>query len=58
MDYVDIDQGYMDAGEEAHYWFAVSDFADLSRHHGLYNMLQDVIELRRKLDEKDKGNDK
>jgi hypothetical protein len=45
MDYVNIDEDYSNVGEEAHYWFAVSDFADLSRHHGLYNMLKDVIEL-------------
>jgi hypothetical protein len=52
MDYVDIEDGYMDVGEEAHYWFSVSDFADLSRHYGLDKMLKDVIELRDRLDKK------
>jgi len=31
--------------EEAHYWFTVSDFADLSRTHGLDKMMGDVLNL-------------
>ena len=31
---------------EAHYWFTVSDFADLSLEHGLDKVLNDLIQLR------------
>lgn len=41
-----------ETGEEAHYWFAVSDIADLSIAHGLDKVLADVIQLRLKRLEK------
>lgn len=34
--------------EEAHYWFVVSDFADLSLKHGLDKVLVDVLQLMKK----------
>lgn len=33
---------------EAHYWFTVSDFVDLSLEHGIDKLLSDVIQLRLK----------
>ena len=35
-----------ETGEEAHYWFTVSDFVALSLNIGLDKMLEDVIQLR------------
>ena len=35
--------------EEAHYWFTVSDFADLSLKHGLDKMIVDMLQCRDKL---------
>lgn len=37
-----------ETGEEAHYWFALSAFTDLSIEHGLDKVLQDMVELRLK----------
>ena len=34
--------------EEAHYWFVVSDFTDLSLKHGLDKVLVDVLQLMKK----------
>jgi hypothetical protein len=42
-----------ETGEEAHYWFTVSDVARLSVEQGLAKVLSDVIELMHK--EKMKG---
>ena len=42
-----------ETGEEAHYWFTVSDVARLSVEQGLATVLSDVIELMHK--EKMKG---
>lgn len=42
-----------ETGEEAHYWFTVSDVARLSVEQGLAKVLSDVIELMYK--EKMKG---
>jgi len=41
--------------QEAHYWFVVSDFADLSLDHGLDKVLMDVLQLikKRKQSQKD-----
>lgn len=44
-----------ETGEESHYWFAVSDVANLSIQHGLDKVLVDVISLRLKLLEKLNG---
>lgn len=49
MDYVEIDDSLQQTGEEAHYWWTVSAFADLSLNHDLYKMMSDMIELRGKL---------
>jgi len=35
-----------ETGEEAHYWFTVSDFAALSLKYPLDHMLKDMIQLR------------
>lgn len=35
-----------ETGEEAHYWYTLSAFADLSIQHGLDKLLQEVIQLR------------
>jgi hypothetical protein len=35
-----------ETGEEARYWFCVSEFVDLSFEHGLDKMLKEVIHLR------------
>lgn len=34
--------------EEAHYWFVLSDVADLSLKHGLDKVLVDMIQLMKK----------
>ena len=34
--------------EEAHYWFVVSDFTDLSLKYGLDKVLVDVLQLIKK----------
>lgn len=41
--------------QEAHYWFVVSDFSDLSLDHGLDKVLMDVLQLikKRKQSQKD-----
>lgn len=52
----DDQQRFMaETGEEAHYWFAVSDLADLSLTHGLDKVLADVIQMRLKRLEKLNG---
>lgn len=50
MNYDDNDQARFDkeTSEEAHYWFTVCDFADLSIEHGIDKLLKDLIEVRRK----------
>jgi hypothetical protein len=35
-----------ETGEEAHYWFTVSAFVDLSIEHGLDRVLKEVLHLR------------
>jgi hypothetical protein len=43
-----------ETGEEARYWFCLSDFVDLSLTNGLDKMLLDVLQLRnRRLKELD-----
>jgi hypothetical protein len=43
-----------ETGEEARYWFCLSDFVDLSLTHGLDKMLADMLQLRdRRLKELD-----
>jgi hypothetical protein len=42
-----------ETGEEAHYWFTVSDVARLSVEQGLAKVMADVIQLMHK--EKQKG---
>lgn len=43
-----------ETGEEARYWFCVSDFVDLSLTNGLDKMLIDMLQLRdRRLKELD-----
>jgi hypothetical protein len=37
-----------ETSQEAHYWFTVSDFVDLSLEHGIDKVLADVIQLRLK----------
>lgn len=54
MSYVMMEDGDQQSCEEAHYWWTVSDFADLSLDHDLYKMMTDVIELRGKLLQKGK----
>lgn len=51
------DQGRFiaETGEEAHYWFVVSDIVDLSIQNGLDKVLADVLELRLKRLEKLNG---
>jgi len=50
------DQARFDAEtqEEAHYWFVVSDFTDLSLNHGLDKVLMDVLQLRKKRKQSEK----
>jgi asparagine synthetase B (glutamine-hydrolysing) len=43
-----------ETGEEAHYWFTVSDFAALSLKYPLDHMIKDMIQLRNKSYEKEK----
>jgi hypothetical protein len=38
-----------ETGQEAAYWFTVTDFANLSLNHGLDKMIQDVLQYREKL---------
>lgn len=45
----DQQQFESETGEEAAYWFTVTDFADLSLKHGLDKMLQDVLQYMEKL---------
>jgi hypothetical protein len=42
----DQDRFLAETSEEAHYWFTVSDFVELSLNVGLDKMLEDVIQLR------------
>lgn len=42
----DQDRFLAETSEEAHYWFTVSDFVELSIDVGLDKMLEDVIQLR------------
>jgi hypothetical protein len=35
-----------ETGEESHYWFTLSSFADLSIQHGLDKVLHEVLQLR------------
>lgn len=35
-----------ETGQEAHYWFTVCAFVDLSIEHGLDKLLKEVIHLR------------
>lgn len=37
-----------ETSEEAHYWWTVSDFADLSIQYGIDKVLKDMVELRLK----------
>lgn len=37
-----------ETGYEAHYWFVVSDFVDLSLRHGLDTVLEDALNLYEK----------
>jgi hypothetical protein len=37
-----------ETGYEAHYWFVVSDFVDLSLRHGLDTVLGDALEVYKK----------
>lgn len=41
-----MERFFVETGEEAHYWFTLSAFADLSIQHGLDKVLQEVIQLR------------
>jgi hypothetical protein len=42
----DQDRFLAETSEEAHYWFTVADFVELSLNVGLDKMLEDVIQLR------------
>lgn len=44
-----------ETGEEAHYWFTVSDFAKLTEQYGYDKMISDVKALTIKLKEKQNG---
>jgi hypothetical protein len=35
-----------ETGEEAHYWFCLSDFVDLSLKYGIDKVLLDVLQLK------------
>lgn len=50
MEYDENDQARFDkeTSEEAHYWFTVSAFADLSIEHGIDKLLSDLLEVRKK----------
>jgi hypothetical protein len=42
----DQDRYEHETGEEAHYWFTVSAFVDLSLEYGLDRVLKEVLHLR------------
>jgi hypothetical protein len=44
----DEDRFNAETGEEARYWFCVSEFAELSFKHGCDKMFSDVLDLRLK----------
>jgi hypothetical protein len=43
-----------ETGEEAHYWWTLSDFVDLSLKHPLDQLLADMLQLRIQRYEKEK----
>lgn len=43
----DLERYYNETSEEAHYWYTVSDFAELTFKHGTDKMFQDVLSLRK-----------
>jgi hypothetical protein len=51
MSYVGLQNGEQYDGEEAHYWWTVAEFTDLSLEHGLDKMLADVIQYRARYNE-------
>jgi hypothetical protein len=47
MDDNDQDRFEHETGQEAHYWFTVSAFAELEQEHGIDKMLNDVQYLKK-----------
>jgi hypothetical protein len=42
-----------ETGEQAHYWFTVSAFAELEQEHGIEKMLNDVMYLQKSKDKEE-----
>lgn len=44
----DLERFNCEVGEEAHYWFVLSDFVDLSLDYPFDKVMTDMIQLREK----------
>jgi hypothetical protein len=49
----DQDRFEHETGQEAHYWFTVSAFAELEQEHGIEKMLNDVMYLQKSKDKEE-----
>ena len=49
----DQDRFEHETGQEAHYWFTVSAFAELEKEHGIEKMLNDVMYLQKSKDKEE-----
>lgn len=53
----DLERFNCEVGEEAHYWWTVSDFVDLTLDYPLDKVLIDMLQLREQRKKAEENND-